>query len=747
MVGALALTRAYNSGVATYDIVADSSTCTNALYGVDPVYAVVLSEDSFVSQVACEDVANWTFDMGTSGLTLSSIAWTDANNCTFNMIGIADATTFDVYAEIAALVRGRDSGVATYDIDADSSTCTDVAHTLDPVYAVVLSLDTFSGEGACENVANWTFDMGTSGLTLASIDYVDPTNCKFIMSGTPDSRFMAMAEAAALTGAVDSGVMTYTVATDLSTCTDAPQLVDGIITLRATSAALEAGIFDESVFTLNTATGEYSATVQTSGPHYATEPFFVRDGYILDSFTPPVIPGGLQVFPEFVIADVNADTGTVYLDKVDRFGVTDPIYEIPVFATGPTITNPIDSITYEAIAVSAAMVLSHGFGFRKFYPDALFDSSTSSFGADLAGSGAGSYINITFAEAEIVQKVVFTMLAADCTATVDLYGSNDGGNWTIISNPSVPMTLSSIGENTHEFTNYTAYTRYRFVVHTAASAIGGKILELGLFNKPMSTHVTTDLPSLGYVLSSDGSIMICNAVDMDTWSAAHPAQDLFIKVEPMGFWIWDEMDQVSFYVKSNKVGTVGTFRFELGSTLTQDVVCSVANTWERHLFPINGTVTEIYFTPALTKGLNVTLGGPALLNEVFGVTTGTIPQAIGVQAITMANPRAYMFYVPDLDDLEFDGLHCFAKYWDGTEFVSSKSQIGTYAGSTSVGYLGSSGTRVPVYAAAFDFTNEFLTDDVHGGYQFDFLVDRFIFGVVGNDIKIVGLSIIDKEVV
>ncbi len=757
MVEALALARSYDSGVATYDIALDSSTCTDSLYGVDPVYAVVLSEDSFANQVACELITNWTFDMGTSGLTVASVSWTDAHNCKILTTGIASeaaAVSFTAMVEAAALFRVRDSGVATYVIDTDSSTCTDVDHELDPVYAVVLTRDTFVGEGACETPANWTFDMGVSGLTVLAVDYVDPTNCKFMMSGTPSARFSAMCEAAALTLGVDSGVMLYEVTTDTSTCTDAVQLIDGIITLRATSAALDAGIFDESVFTLNTATGEHSASGQTSGPYYSAESFIARDGYILDSFTPPVIPAGLQVLPEFVAADVNADFGTTYSTIVDRFDSTDPINEVAIFCTGPTITNPIDAIAYESIAVNTGLVTQHGFGFRKFYASKLFDGSTlTGFGADLAGVAAGSYINIMFDEPEMVQKIDISMLAADCTATFDLLGSNDGGTWTYISTEGAPMAVTSLGSNVHEFANYASYYRYRLVVHTAASAAGGKILELDFFNKPMSTHTTTDLPSLGYVLSADGSIVVVNAVDMVEWAAENPAQDIFILSEPAAAWNWQEMDQVSFYVKSNRIGTVGEIVCEVSpaTTATYSIVCSSVGSWERHRVPLTvpggESVTAIYFIPGGTKGQVVTIGGPAILNEVFGVTTGSIPQGSSVQPINMMSPRAFMFYVPDAGDLSFQEFTCEANYFDGSDFVESKRQVGVYAGSTLVGYLGASGARKQVYAAAFDFANWFTTEDLHGGYSFDFLVDRYIYGVVGNAVQIVGLAVIDKEVV
>lgn len=757
MVEAIALTRAYDSGVATYDIVADSSACTDSLYGVDPIYSVALTADTFASQVACELITNWTFDMTGSGLTVASVSWTNTTSCRILTTGIASevaAASFTAMVEAAALFRVRDSGVATYVIDTDSSTCTDVAATLDPVYAVVLSKDTFTAEVDCELLTNWTFDMGTSGLTVLAVDYVDPTNCKFMMSGEPTSRFTAMCEAAALTLAADSGVMTYVVDTDTSTCTDAVQLVDGIITLRATAAALDAGIFDESVFTLDTATGEHSASDQTSGPYYSAESFIVRDGYVLDSFTPPVIPAGLQVLPEFVAADINADFGTTYSTIVDKFGTTDAINEALVFCTGPTVTNPIDSITYESIEVNTGLVTQHGFGFRQFYPTRLFDGSIiTGFGADLAGVAAGSYINIKFDEPEMIQKIDINMLAASCEATFDLLGSNDGGTWTYISTEGAPLAVTSLGSNAHEFANYAAYYRYRLVVHTVAGTGGGKILEIGLYNKPMSTHTTTDLPSLGYALTADGSIVVVNAVDMTAWAIANPAQDLFIKSEPAASWDWQEMDQVSFYVKANRTGEVGEIVCEVSpaTTVTYSVVVSSTETWERHrvplTVPLGESVTEIYFVPNRTKGQVVTIGGPAILNEVFGVTTGSIPRGSSVQEINMASPRAFMFYVPDSGDLTFQEFACEANYFDGSAFDASKKQVGTFAGLMMVGYIGASGVRKQVYAAAFDFANEFVTDDVHGGYTFDFLVDRYVDGVVGNGVQIVGLAVIDKEVV
>ena len=212
----------YDSGVATYDIATETSTCTDPL--VDPVLAVVLAEDTFKSEVLIENVANWTFGLGTSGLTITSVTYVDATNCTIETTGVATATTITAMIELAALTAGTyDSAICTYNLATDVSTTPDPL--VDPVLAVELTLDTFKSEVLIEDAANWTFVLGTSGLTITSVTYVDATNCTIETTGVATATTItAMIEAAALDTALDSGICTYNLATDVSSCTIAPEI-------------------------------------------------------------------------------------------------------------------------------------------------------------------------------------------------------------------------------------------------------------------------------------------------------------------------------------------------------------------------------------------------------------------------------------------------------------------------------------------------------------------------------------------
>ena len=220
---ATCLTGGVLSGVATYDIDTETSTCTDPL--VAPVLAVVLSDDTFASEVLIENAANWTFGLGTSGLTITSIAYVDPTHCTIQTAGIAAETTITAMIEKAALTGATyDSAICTYNLATDASTTPDPL--VDPVLAVELSLDTIKSEVLIEDAANWTFVLGTSGLTIASITYVDPTHCTIETTGVAmATTITAMIEKAALTlGKYNSGVATYNLGTDVSTCTVAPEV-------------------------------------------------------------------------------------------------------------------------------------------------------------------------------------------------------------------------------------------------------------------------------------------------------------------------------------------------------------------------------------------------------------------------------------------------------------------------------------------------------------------------------------------
>jgi hypothetical protein len=113
---------ALDSGEVTYNIVTDTATCTDAPYGVDPVYAITMARDEFLAPDA-EDVANWVFNMVGSGLVVNSITYVNPTTVTLQTDGVALAGQFEASLAALATVSGEyDSGTTLYDIVTDLST-------------------------------------------------------------------------------------------------------------------------------------------------------------------------------------------------------------------------------------------------------------------------------------------------------------------------------------------------------------------------------------------------------------------------------------------------------------------------------------------------------------------------------------------------------------------------------------------------------------------------------------------------
>jgi len=160
----------------------------------DPTITVDLSNGEFTSQVAAETAGNWTLNMGDSGLTAGAITWVSATQATIATTGTCTAGTISVMVEAAALSTGYDSGVASYDTEAETSTCTsepelffaskiDVSD-VNPTMDVYVNNDVFLSPTACETLTNWDIDAGDTALELVSVAYLDDRKARLTFSGT-----------------------------------------------------------------------------------------------------------------------------------------------------------------------------------------------------------------------------------------------------------------------------------------------------------------------------------------------------------------------------------------------------------------------------------------------------------------------------------------------------------------------------------------------------------------------------------
>jgi len=214
---------------------------------------LTLANDTFAA--GSENTANWTFAAGSTNLTIASIVKDSDTQVT---------VTFDTQVEWPQLAG---SGVSVDE--------------LNPVMTVDLTKDTFASEATAENLANWTIDVGTSELTVASVTYVDDDQVTIEFTGTcvAGATITVMAEAACLTGGVDSGVMSYDVDTEAGTCTDTPQLVNGDVTFTAKADALT-GSLASGVCSIDLSDGSYTNTVAPE--------ILVKTGIDVDDIAPVV---------------------------------------------------------------------------------------------------------------------------------------------------------------------------------------------------------------------------------------------------------------------------------------------------------------------------------------------------------------------------------------------------------------------------------------------------------------------------
>ena len=192
------------------------SLVKNVDIGTDLTVKLGLEYDEFAA--GAENDANWTYnDDGETNLVIDSIVRSVGNK--------------EVTITFAAEVLWPQLELGGVQID-----------DVDPAFTVELSRDTFTSEAACENTGNWTLAVGDTGLTVATITYVDPTHCTIETTGTCAAGvFTAKVKAAALDGSLDSGVASYDTEEETSACTNVDHKA-GFVRFKAKAEALDGSL-------------------------------------------------------------------------------------------------------------------------------------------------------------------------------------------------------------------------------------------------------------------------------------------------------------------------------------------------------------------------------------------------------------------------------------------------------------------------------------------------------------------------
>ena len=294
--------------------------------GVDLTMEIGLENDTFHADA--EVTSNWTFGAGSTNLTIASIAKDSTTKCT---------VTFNDQVEWPQLVL---SGPGIDDVN--------------PEFAVLLSKDTFVSEATCENLTNWTLSVGTTGLTVASVTWVDETHCTIQTTGTcAAGTFAATAKIAAMTSGVASGVASYNTTTETSTCTDAPQHTNGTVTFLAKKAALVVGDYDSGVLSVATATGVHNSTL-------APEIFFATKIEVDDIDPTMTITMNQAEFVSVAVCEDLTNWAFTYGDTalvVDHVEYVNP-RSAKIYFTGTTVAGSLGVSILTAAVLATADVTS-----------------------------------------------------------------------------------------------------------------------------------------------------------------------------------------------------------------------------------------------------------------------------------------------------------------------------------------------------------------------------------------------------
>jgi len=174
---------------------------------VNPTITVDLTGDTFLSAAAAQDVANWTRDAATSGLTFGAITWVSTTRVTMATLGTALAGVFRVLVKKAALAADvYDSGNATFNISTQVSSYTIAPEifaatsisvgAVNPTLRIVVNNDAFLSQAAVADLTNWTIGVGATALTFASVVWINDRTADLTFSGTAAAGTLTIAIAA-----------------------------------------------------------------------------------------------------------------------------------------------------------------------------------------------------------------------------------------------------------------------------------------------------------------------------------------------------------------------------------------------------------------------------------------------------------------------------------------------------------------------------------------------------------------------
>ena len=134
-----------------------------AIDAVDPVI-VITSDTAFVSESVVEDLDNWTITAGTTGLTLASVEWVDANTANLNFTGTVTAGHLIIQADQECYT----AGVRALSIDLDTALETYATETT-PTGEFTLTVAKECVLGATTDL-EMTYTMGGAASTVSFAD-------------------------------------------------------------------------------------------------------------------------------------------------------------------------------------------------------------------------------------------------------------------------------------------------------------------------------------------------------------------------------------------------------------------------------------------------------------------------------------------------------------------------------------------------------------------------------------------------
>lgn len=377
---------------------------------------------------------------------------------------------------------------------------------------------------------------------------------------------------------------------------------------------------------------------------YMTAESFLKDyGFILDSFSPPVVPSVGQIYPTLVSGMLNPGTfnPVEYTDYLTSDLTWSDCASLNDFENWATVPETIED---EKLVVASNMLSQRGYGFRKYYPSRLVDADLDEpFGLDTDGVAVNSYLQTMFSSSQYVTTVSVWMSAEGYDGEFQIKGSNNGADWTDLGTVFAP-TLS--GLNSKTFTNFVGYSRYRLVL-TKAPILHPevKVCEIAFYAKPQFMFEDED-DCIPYKEAS--SIAFFSSRDASEEEVPITATATL----PVAFTAVGH-DLLYFWVKGNRGGYACDIEVTFNNggepiSVSSSVYLPEADTWCRVWMNIGaflgaGEVDSVTVTPHFSKGLLVKVGAMRT-GETYMVATGGYPHGEGYLPFSSSNAKAYLFF-------------------------------------------------------------------------------------------------------